>query len=62
MVYVAVPEMTYRLARQRYTCLEAGEGGAASTGTNRVRSGVDLQVDADGLVIDYPGFWRRVET
>ena len=60
MVYVAVPEMTWRLARQRYTCLEMRVAGA----TFRYESGSfsrDLLVDGDGLVIDYPGFWRRVD-
>ena len=60
MVYVAVPEMTYQLARQRYTWLESGPSGAVF----RYESGAfrrDLWIDPDGLVIDYPGFWRRVE-
>jgi hypothetical protein len=51
--------MTWRLARQRYTCLEASSSGAIfryeSDSFRR-----DLQIDADGLVLDYPGFWRRV--
>jgi hypothetical protein len=61
MVYVLVPEMTYELARQRYTCLETGAEGARF----RYESGSfrrDLRIDADGLVVDYPGFWQRVET
>ena len=60
MVYVAVPEMTYHLARQRYTCLEIRSGGAVF----RYESGSfrrDLRIDPDGLVVDYPGFWRRIE-
>jgi hypothetical protein len=53
--------MTIRPARQRYTCLEAGDDGAVF----RYESGEfrrDLRMDPDGLVVDYPGFWRRVET
>ena len=60
MVYVAVPEMTVQPARQRYTCLESGAAGA----TFRYESGSfgrDLRIDPDGLVLDYPGFWRRIE-
>jgi hypothetical protein len=60
MVYVAVPEMTVRLARQRYTCLARGRGGGAF----RYESGsfqANLRVDEDGLVVDYPGFWRRID-
>jgi hypothetical protein len=59
MLYVLVPEMTVRAAEQRYTCLEQGEAG----GLYRYESGsfrVDLPVDADGLVLDYPGYWRRL--
>jgi hypothetical protein len=45
---------------QRYTCLEKGEGG----GLYRFVSldggfTADLAVDADGLVVDYPGLFRR---
>lgn len=45
---------------QRYTCLEKGDGG----GLYRFLSldggfTVDLPVDADGLVVDYPGLFRR---
>lgn len=61
MVYVEVPEMTWRLSRQRYTCLEwGGDGGAFRYESGSFRR--DLRVDRDGLVIDYPGLWRRVET
>ena len=46
---------------QRYTCLEKGDGG----GLYRFLSldggfTADLSVDADGLVVDYPGLFRRV--
>jgi uncharacterized protein len=46
---------------QRYTRLEMGEGGA----TYRFVSldggfSADLPVDQDGLVLDYPGLFRRV--
>ena len=45
---------------QRYTCLEKGDGG----GLYRFLSldggyTADLAVDADGLVVDYPGLFRR---
>lgn len=46
---------------QRYTCLEKSDGG----GLYRYLSlegefTVDLPVDADGLVLDYPGLFKRV--
>jgi hypothetical protein len=61
VVYFSVPELHFQPARQRYTCLElTPEGGryryeGLSTGFSR-----EITVDADGLVIDYPGIWRRV--
>ena len=45
---------------QRYTCLEKGTGG----GLYRFLSlyggfTADLPVDAEGLVLDYPGLFKR---
>lgn len=62
VVYIAVPEMEVGPASQRYTCLERdADGGlyryeSLSSGFTR-----DLRVDANGLVIDYPGIWKRRE-
>jgi hypothetical protein len=59
MLYVLVPEMTVNAAEQRYTCLQRNDSG----GLYRYESGsfqADLPVDADGLVIDYPTYWRRL--
>jgi hypothetical protein len=66
MLYIAIPQMRIEVAEQRYTCL----GVTASGGRYRYESlanGVswftaELAVDADGLVIDYPGLFRRVGT
>lgn len=61
VVYLTVPELSFRPARQRYTCLElTPEGGryryeGLDTGFTR-----EITVDADGLVINYPDIWRRV--
>jgi hypothetical protein len=45
---------------QRYTCLEKGEGGGLYRFVN-LDGGftADLAVDAEGLVVDYPGLFRR---
>jgi len=59
ILYVLLPAMEARPANQRYTCLEWGEAG----GRYRYESedfSVDLPIDPDGLVRDYPGYWRRV--
>ncbi|HEV2238134.1 MAG TPA: putative glycolipid-binding domain-containing protein [Ktedonobacterales bacterium] len=61
VAYVSVPELTVRPVRQRYTHLAQTDSG----GTWRyegLESGfrADLTVDADGVVLDYPGIWRRI--
>ncbi|MBL8670923.1 MAG: putative glycolipid-binding domain-containing protein [Alphaproteobacteria bacterium] len=59
--HVDIPSLALRPARQRYTCLAA----ATATTPGRYRyedsSGfaAELTVDADGLVIDYPGQFAR---
>jgi hypothetical protein len=57
VVYVHAPELTVELDHQRYTCLEplrryryeAVDGTFAA----------DIDVDAHGLVLTYPGLFRR---
>ncbi len=62
VAYITVPDLSVRPVRQRYTCLSR----TASGGLYRyegLESGTtfDLLVDAQGLVVDYPGIWKRVE-
>jgi uncharacterized protein len=60
MAFIDVPSLEVRAVEQRYTCLEASAHGAVY----RFESGsfsADLSVDHDGLVIDYPGGWRRAD-
>jgi len=61
VVYVALPQMIVQPEIQRYTCLATN----VSSGRYRfdARSSdftAELPVDADGLVEDYPGLFRRV--
>jgi hypothetical protein len=61
VAYVSIPEMELKPMRQRYTCLALNADG----GLYRYESVVsgfkaELPVDSDGLVIDYPGFFKRV--
>jgi hypothetical protein len=59
MVYVTVPGLRPEPDHQRYVCLGVDVGG----GLYRYESAgfaADLSVDADGLVLDYPGLFRRV--
>jgi hypothetical protein len=64
VVYIAVPQMRVQATQQRYTCLELTSSGGRcryESLTNGVSSfTVELPVDQDGLVSDYPGLFRRV--
>jgi hypothetical protein len=58
VVYVRLPGMAIALARQRYTCLDPGRRyryESLDSGFTR-----DIEVDADGLVTEYPGLFRRI--
>ena len=61
VVYFIIPEMQVRVEPQRYTCLETSKAGgkykfeSLSDGFTAV-----ITVDADGLVEDYPGLFKRV--
>lgn len=61
MVYIDVPELHLAAERQQYTCLEARPANGPYR-FEALPSGftADLPVDADGLVTDYPGLFRRV--
>jgi hypothetical protein len=60
VTYIRIPESLVGPERQRYGCLEAQAGGwlyrfeALPSGFT-----AELPVDAEGLVIDYPGLFRR---
>jgi uncharacterized protein len=60
VTYVRVPELLVRPEKQRYGCLEARTDGGLYR-FEALPSGftAELPVDADGLVIDYPGLFRR---
>ena len=58
VAYVAVPELDLKPVRLRYSCVELSEQGGLFR-YEGLASGfsTELQVDGDGLVLDYPGFW-----
>ncbi|HEY7125010.1 MAG TPA: putative glycolipid-binding domain-containing protein [Ktedonobacterales bacterium] len=62
VAYITVPDLSIRPVRQRYTCLsrEAAGGVYRYEGLDSNFT-ADLPVDAQGLVIDYPGLWKRAE-
>ncbi len=57
-VYIALPDLTLATDRQRYTCLEPGRlYRYESPGSDFVR---DIEVDGKGLVLSYPGLFKRI--
>ena len=60
VVYIMLPELTVVPGMQRYTCL-ANDAGARYRFESRSHDfTAELPVDAQGLVEDYPGLFRRV--
>ncbi|KAA2262186.1 putative glycolipid-binding domain-containing protein [Solihabitans fulvus] len=59
VVYVTLPDLSVRLLRQTYRTVSVGDQESV---VNYTRGSVteDITVDADGLVLDYPGLSRRV--
>ncbi|HEX4209855.1 MAG TPA: putative glycolipid-binding domain-containing protein [Candidatus Binataceae bacterium] len=57
-VYVQLPDVTITTDRQRYTCLEAGRRYRyESVDSDFTR---EIEVDVHGLVVNYPGLFRRI--
>src|ERR687890_2049025 len=60
VTYVRVPELLVGPERQRYGCLEAkADGGLYRFEALPSGFTAELPIDAEGLVIDYPGLFRR---
>src|SRR6185369_13060408 len=59
VVYLRFPDLSLSIDRQRYTCLKSGQYRYESLDTEFTR---DIDVDTDGLIVTYPGLFRRVLT
>lgn len=59
VVYVTAPALRPEPDRQRYRCRDTGAAGGLY-GFESDGFTADLPVDVDGLVLDYPGLFRRV--
>lgn len=57
-VYVQLPGLTVTTDRQRYTCLEPGRLYRYESIDGEFTR--DIEVDDQGLVVTYPGLFRRV--
>lgn len=66
VAFIAVPGFGVEAVRQRYGCLEARPDGGRYRFESPPDEGLpegfvaELAVDGDGLVVDYPGLFRRV--
>lgn len=61
VVYIAVPGLELSVARQRYHCLSWAPDGARYRFEDPATNfAAEITVDADGLVMEYPGVARRV--
>jgi len=62
VAWVSLPDLRVRSVRQRYTHLARAGGGAVvrSERNESTRHAADVEFDADGFVMDYPGLGRRV--
>jgi len=62
VAYITVPDLSIRPVQQRYTCLSRTASGEIYRYEGlEGNTTFDLLVDAQGLVVDYPGIWRRTE-
>lgn len=57
VLYIHVPTLETELWNQRYTGLQPNRVRYESIGSDFMR---DLEIDDDGLVVTYPGLFRRV--
>ena len=61
VAWVSVPDLGVVPERQRYTLVERGTDGASVRFESLDGSfRADIEVDRDGLVVDYPGIAKRV--
>ena len=60
VVYLTIPDLEVRSLRQRYSFLRSEAGRCVYLYQNCASGfAAELPVDEDGLVLDYPGQWRR---
>jgi hypothetical protein len=61
MAFITMPTLAVSVEPQRYTCLSQSAAGAVFRFEALSSDfAADLPVDANGLVLDYPGLFRRV--
>jgi hypothetical protein len=62
VAYITVPDLSIRPVQQRYTYLSRTDSGSIYRYEGLESNfTADLLVDEQGLVVDYPGIWKRAE-
>lgn len=63
VAYLDVPELRVEADAQRYTCLDPVDGNGGRYRYDAIDSdfSAELVVDADGLVVEYPSLFARVD-
>ncbi len=63
MAWVSVPDLVVARSEQRYIVSDAvADGDGALVGYASERFRTTIEVDSDGLVVNYPGLGRRVQS
>ncbi|MFZ0628846.1 MAG: putative glycolipid-binding domain-containing protein [Nitrososphaeraceae archaeon] len=57
VVYLTIPELSIDIDQQRYTCLSKNTYLFGQTNRNFAR---EIEVDKNGLVVTYPGLFKRL--
>ncbi len=60
MVFIRLPSLEVQLVTQTYRTLSVGDAGGAVVEFRSGDFAAELSVDADGMVLDYPGLARRI--
>lgn len=61
MAWVSVPDLAVTRSEQRYAVSDPVDEGGALVGFSSSGFRTTIEVDADGLVVNYPGLARRTE-
>jgi uncharacterized protein len=61
MAWISVPDLSVKRSEQRYAVSDPIDEGGALVGYSTPGFRTTIEVDADGLVVNYPGLGRRIE-
>jgi hypothetical protein len=61
MAWISVPDLAVTRSQQRYAVSDPIDEGGALVGYSSTGFRTTIEVDADGLVVNYPGLGRRIE-